>query len=47
MQGEISVDSETIKNYTQNKNVNKTIFIKIDFDNSNSIPNNIYSIYYL
>ena len=47
MQGEIPVNSETIKTYTSEKNINKTIYIKFDFDGSNSIPNQIYSIYYL
>ena len=47
MQGEISPTSENIKNFTLEKNINKTIFLKFDFDNSSSIPKNIYSIYYL
>ena len=47
MQGEISLTSENIKNFTLEKNINKTIFLKFDFDNSSSIPKNIYSIYYL
>ena len=46
MQGEIPINSETIKNYTSDKTINKTIYLKFDFDNSNSIPKNIYSIYY-
>jgi hypothetical protein len=46
MQGEVKVNSETIKNYTSEKNINKTIFLKFDYDSSNTIPKNIYSIYY-
>jgi hypothetical protein len=46
LQGEIPVNSETIKNFTSDKNINKTIFMKFDFDSSNTIPKNIYSIYY-
>jgi hypothetical protein len=46
MQGEIPVTTETIKTYTSDKNINRTIYIKFDFDSSNIIPNNIYSIYY-
>ena len=47
MQGEVPVNSETIKTYTSDKNINKTIYLKFDFDSSNTIPKNIYSIYYL
>ena len=47
LQGEIPVNSETIKTFTNEKNLNKTIFIKFDFDNSNNIPKNIYSLYYI
>jgi hypothetical protein len=46
MQGEIEINNETIKNYTSEKNINKTIFLKFDYDSSNIIPKNIYSIYY-
>lgn len=46
MQGEIPINSETIKTYTSEKTINKTIYLKFDFDNSNTIPKNIYSIYY-
>ena len=46
LQGEIEVTPETIKNFTQEKNLNKTIFLKFDYDNSSTIPKNIYSIYY-
>jgi hypothetical protein len=47
LQGEIPVNSETIKTFTSDKSLNKTIFLKFDFDNSNTIPRNIYSLYYL
>ena len=43
LQGEIPVNSETIKTFTNEKKLDKTIFIKFDFDNSNTIPRNIYS----
>ncbi len=47
LQGEIPVNPENIKTFTNEKNLNKTIFIKFDFDNSNNIPKNIYSLYYV
>jgi hypothetical protein len=47
LQGEIPITPETIKNFTQEKNLNKTIFLKFDYDSSSSIPNKIYSLYYL
>ncbi len=47
MQGEQPVNSETIKNFTSENNLNKAIFLKFDFDSSNTIPKNIYSIYYI
>ena len=47
LQGEVPVNSNTIKTFTLDKNINKTIYLKFDFDNSNIIPKNIYSIYYL
>jgi hypothetical protein len=47
LQGEIPVNNETIKTFTTNNVLNKTIFIKFDFDNSNTIPKNIYSLYYI
>jgi hypothetical protein len=46
LQGELKVTDETIKNFTNAKNLNKTIFLKFDYDNSSTIPKNIYSIYY-
>ncbi len=47
LQGEISVNSESVKKFTAESNLNKTIFLKFDFDSSNTIPKNIYSIYYI
>ena len=47
LQGEVEVNDETIKNFTNEKNINKTIFLKFDYDNSTTIPKNIYSIYYI
>ena len=47
LNGEVPITEETIKNFTDEQYRNKTIFIKMDFDGSNKIPKNIYSIYYL
>ena len=47
LQGEIPVTSETIKKFTTSDKLNKSIFLKFDFDNSTTIPRNIHSIYYL
>jgi hypothetical protein len=47
LNGEIPINDETIKTFTDEQYRNKTIFIKMDFDNSNKIPKNVYSIYYL
>ena len=47
LQGEIPVNNDTIKSFTSEDKLNKTIFIKFDFDNSNNIPKNIYSLYYI
>ena len=47
LQGEIPVNDENIKNFTNEQTRNKTIFIKMDFDENNEVPKNIYSIYYL
>ena len=47
LQGEIPVTAETIKKFTALEKLNKSIFLKFDFDNSNIIPRNIHSIYYL
>jgi len=46
LQGEIKVNEENIKNFTKEDKLNKSIFIKFDFDSVNKIPKNIYSIYY-
>ena len=46
LQGEIKITDETIKNYTKDDRLKNTIFIKFDYDGSNKIPKNIYSIYY-
>ena len=46
LQGEVKVTDETIKNFTKEDKINKTIFLKFDYDGSNKIPKNIYSIYY-
>jgi len=47
LNGEIPITEENINNFTSEQFRTKTIFIKLDFDNSNKIPKNIYSIYYL
>ena len=46
LQGEIDVNEETIKKFTSSEFRKNTIFLKFDFDGSNTIPKNIYSIYY-
>jgi hypothetical protein len=46
LQGEVKVTDETIKNFTKEDKINKTIFLKFNYDGSNKIPKNIYSIYY-
>lgn len=46
LQGEIKVNEETIKNFTSDEKLSKTIFIKFNFDGSNKIPKNVHSIYY-
>ncbi len=46
LQGEVKVTEETIKNFTKEDKISKTVFLKFDFDGSNKIPKNIYSIYY-
>ena len=47
LNGEVPITDETIKTFTDEQYRNKTIFIKMDFDGTNKIPKNIYSIYYL
>jgi hypothetical protein len=46
LQGEIKISDDVIKNFTKENKLTTTIFIKFDFDCSNKIPKNIYSIYY-
>ena len=46
LQGEVKANDETIKTFTKDNKLTTTIFIKFDFDGSNKIPKNIYSIYY-
>ena len=46
LQGEVKVNDENIKNFTKEEYRNKTIFIKLEFDGSNTIPKNISSMYY-
>jgi len=46
LQGEVKVSEESINNFTKEDKLNKTIFLKFDYDGSNKIPKNIYSIYY-
>ncbi len=47
LQGEIPINDENIKTFTNEQTRNKTVFIKMDCDENNEIPKNIYSIYYL
>ena len=47
LQGEVEITNENIKTFTSEQFRNKTIFIKMEYDGSNTIPKNIYSIYYL
>ncbi len=46
LQGYIKPTPETINNFTKEDRLNKTIFVKLEYSNSSSIPRNIYSIYY-
>ena len=46
LQGEIKVTNETIKNFTSDAKLSKTVFLKFDFDGINKIPKIISSIYY-
>ena len=45
--GELDVTEATIKKYTSSNNLNNTIYLKFDYDNSLLIPKKIYSIYYI
>ena len=47
LQGNIDINEDSIKKFTDINKLNKTIFIKFDLDAYNNIPKNIYSIYYL
>ena len=44
--GPVSVNEKTIEKYTSASMLNKTIFIKFDFEGTNKIPKKIYSIYH-
>lgn len=46
LQGEVKVTNETIKNFTSELKLSKTIFLKFEFDGSNKIPKAVSSIYY-
>jgi hypothetical protein len=46
LQGEVKVTDETIKNFTNELKLSKTIFLKFEFDGSNQIPKVVNSIYY-
>jgi len=46
LQGEIKVSNESIKNFTKDSKLSKTVFLKFDFDGFNKIPKIISSIYY-
>jgi hypothetical protein len=47
LQGDVEINSENIKTFTKEEFRNKTIYIKFDYEGTNKIPINIYSIYYL
>uniref|UniRef100_A0A6C0EDD6 Early transcription factor VETF large subunit n=1 Tax=viral metagenome TaxID=1070528 RepID=A0A6C0EDD6_9ZZZZ len=47
LQGEIEINKQTIKNFTSDETKNKSIFIKLNYENLLDIPKNIYSIYYI
>lgn len=46
LQGEVKVTDETIKTFTNELKLSKTIFLKFEFDGSNKIPKVVSSIYY-
>ena len=46
LQGEVKVSDTTVEKFTAENKLLTTIFIKFDYDGSNKIPKNIYSIYY-
>ena len=47
LNGSITVNDKSIKLFTKEDKLTSTIFLKYDFEGSNIIPVNIYSIYYL
>ena len=46
LNGIVPVTADTIKTFTKENVLNKTIFLKFEFDSSDKIPKNIFSIYY-
>ena len=46
LQGEVKVTDETIKNFTSELKLSKTVFLKFEFDGSNKVPKVVSSIYY-
>ena len=44
--GPLSVNEKTIEKYTSESMLKKTIYIKFDFEGTNTIPKKIYSIYH-
>jgi hypothetical protein len=47
LQGEIEVNKDTIARFTSDDKLNKTVFLKFEYDTNSTIPRNIYSIYYI
>ena len=46
LHGEVKVTNETIKNFTSELKLSKTVFLKFEFDGSTKIPKIISSIYF-
>ena len=46
LKGRVKVSNNTIKNFTDKNKLKNSILLKFDFEGSNNIPTNIYSIYY-
>ncbi len=44
--GLVKVNDKTIKKYLDKSDQNKTIYLKFDYEGTNTIPRKIYSIYY-
>jgi hypothetical protein len=44
--GPVSVNDKTIEKYTNKSMIHKTIYIKFDFEGTNTIPKKIYGIYH-